>query len=285
MDNINWYPGHMKKTREMIEENQKKVDLVLEVLDARIVWSSKNPVINEILGEKSRVILLNKADLADEKITEEWVVFFRDKGINCKKVNGITGEGIKEVFRLLEREKEEKNRDREVKRPFRVMIVGVPNVGKSSLINRLTRSKGAKTGDKPGVTKGKQWLNMGKGMQLLDTPGILWPKFQEEKVALHLAFCNSIKDEIIDLEGLSIKLLDFLKGNYPQRLEERYGIEITTEDSVKLMEDIGGKRGFIMTGGRIDYLRTARAILEDFRSGKLGQISLESPAIEGGSFS
>ncbi|MBR5740653.1 MAG: ribosome biogenesis GTPase YlqF, partial [Firmicutes bacterium] len=199
INNINWYPGHMKKTRELIQQNLKLVDLVIEMLDARIPVSSRNPVINEITGSKRRIVILNKSDLADESSTKDWIRHFRKKGVEALTLNCDKGLGFKELYKVLERIQDEVNADRKLKKPLRMMVVGVPNVGKSSFINRLTGRKSAKTGDKPGVTRGKQWLSVENGMQLLDTPGILWPKFEDPKTGLYLAFCGSIKDEILDV--------------------------------------------------------------------------------------
>ncbi|MFR8073064.1 MAG: ribosome biogenesis GTPase YlqF, partial [Anaerovoracaceae bacterium] len=203
MENINWYPGHMKKTRELIKENLKLVDVVIEVIDARIPVSSRNPIIDQLIKDKPRIIVLNKSDLADENVSRQWREYFGSEGFAAISMNCVSGAGAKELFRILEKMSEEKNRGRAVQRPFRLMIAGVPNVGKSSLINRMTGKKSAQTGDRPGVTRGKQWLKLKNNMQLMDTPGILWPKFEDPKAGRNLAFCGSIKDEILDVPTLA----------------------------------------------------------------------------------
>ncbi|MBR6473014.1 MAG: ribosome biogenesis GTPase YlqF [Firmicutes bacterium] len=290
--NLNWYPGHMKKTRELIQENLKMVDLVIEVIDSRIPRSSRNPIIDELIQNKKRIIILNKSDLSDDKANDEWAKYFKAQGNLVLKLNSNRGDGVKELFKMLEKLQEEKNRDKALKKPLRMMIVGVPNVGKSSLINRMTGRKSAKTGDKPGVTKGKQWLSVDNGMQLLDTPGILWPKFEDPKVGLNLAFCGSIKDEIMDISELALELIKVLSVDYPELLIERYkldeilkdgdysetfGREIDGEQEAALanMEEIAKKRGFILAGKRIDYERTAKTLLDEFRSSAIGKITLE----------
>jgi ribosome biogenesis GTPase A len=275
MSSINWYPGHMKKTRELIQENLKAVDLILEVVDARIPRSSRNPILGELTKNKQKILVFNKSDLADEKATDHWLRALKKNGTEGVRMNAMSGRGIKELYGKMDFYREEKNRDREVKRPFRVMIVGVPNVGKSSLINRLTGRKSTQTGDRPGVTKGKQWLTMENGMQLLDTPGILWPKFEDPQAGKNLAFCGSIKDEIMDLETLALELIEFLSQHYPQLLMDRYGIDSISDTSLDTMEDIALKRGYIRAGKRFDYQRTARTVLDEFRSGQIGSITLE----------
>lgn len=277
MENINWYPGHMKKTRELIEENLKAVDVVVEVLDARIPVSSRNPILGGITAGKKRIIVLNKADLADDQATAEWAAALRGSG-NAEAVlamNSNSGEGVKALQSLLIRLRDEKNEGRERKRPLRLMIAGIPNVGKSSLINRLAGRKGAKTGNKPGVTRGKQWIALGEDIMLLDTPGILWPKFEDPKVGLDLAFCGSIKDEIMDLETLGLRLIEKLSAAAPDLLCARYRLDGLGETGLETMEAIASKRGFILSGKRIDYERTARTVLDEFRSGTIGKISLE----------
>ncbi len=290
--NINWYPGHMKKTRELIQENLKMVDLVIEVIDSRIPRSSRNPIIDELIQSKKRIIILNKSDLSDDRANNAWADHFRSQGNLVLKMNANRGDGVKELFRMLEKLQEEKNRDKALKKPLRMMIVGVPNVGKSSLINRMTGRKSAKTGDKPGVTKGKQWLSVDNGMQLLDTPGILWPKFEDPEVGLNLAFCGSIKDEIMDISELALELIKVLSRDYPELLVSRYKLdeilkdgdysdtferEIDGEQEAALanMEAIARKRGFILPGKRIDYERTAKILLDEFRSATIGKITLE----------
>jgi ribosome biogenesis GTP-binding protein YlqF len=299
METINWYPGHMKKTRELIRDNLKLVDLVVEVIDARIPVSSRNPIIDELIGNKPRIIALNKSDLADPKENEKWASHFNNKETRALAMNCMSGSGINGLFEALEKEQErilaekrklteENQTDNAVaatgdgairatrrNKPLRMMIVGVPNVGKSSLINRMTGKKSTQTGDRPGVTKGKQWLTLKNGMQLLDTPGILWPKFEDPDVGLNLAFCGSIKDEILDIADLGLALIKVLQEKYPQLLTERYNLEQVSEAPLDTMESIALKRGFILPGKRIDYDRCARTVIDEFRAGKLGKITLE----------
>ncbi len=277
IDNINWYPGHMKKTRELIRENLKMVDAVVEVTDARIPVSSRNPLIDEILGSKPRIIALNKSDLADSAGSKGWAAWFEQQGFAVVSMNASSGSGIKDLLRILEKMEKEKNAASAVKRPFRLMIVGVPNVGKSSLINRMSGRKSAKTGDKPGVTRGKQWIRLSNGMQLLDTPGILWPKFEDPKAGVNLAFCGSIKDEIMDLPTLGMELIGVLADQYPDLLIARYKLEEVGETPLETMEAMAMKRGCILPGKRIDYERIARLVLDEFRAGKIGRITLEQP--------
>ncbi len=275
IQNINWYPGHMKKTRELIAENLKMVDIVIEVIDARIPMSSRNPIIDELVKTKKRIIILNKSDLSDGKANEDWAGFFKKQGNIVLAMNCMSGAGVSQLYKLLGRLQDEKNEGQIRKKPLRMMIAGVPNVGKSSLINRMTGKKSAKTGDRPGVTKGKQWLGLENGMQLLDTPGILWPKFEDPEVGLNLAFCGSIKDEILDVATLALELIKVLQRDYPKLLQERYKLEEIDEDALTNMENIALKRGFILPGKRIDYERCGKTLLDEFRSGKIGNITLE----------
>ncbi|HHW94976.1 MAG TPA: ribosome biogenesis GTPase YlqF [Mogibacterium sp.] len=274
---INWYPGHMKKTREMIRDNLKAVDLVVEIIDSRIPASSRNPIIDEIISGKRRLVVLGKADLADEEETGKW----QEKISSSRSVSKVlalnlqTGENIKLLLKALDEEQRKRDREKSIKRPLRLMVVGVPNVGKSSLINRLTGRKSAQTGDKPGVTKGKQWLSLENGMQLLDTPGVLWPKFEDQKVGLNLAFCGSIRDEILDIQELGFELIKVLGIMYPDLLQERYKLDYISENPLDNMDNIAINRGFILSGKRIDYERTARTVLDEFRGGKIGRITLE----------
>jgi ribosome biogenesis GTPase A len=272
---INWYPGHMKKTKALIQENLKMVDIVLEVIDARIPVSSRNPIVDELIQRKPRIIALNKSDLADDKANQQWVKYFQDMDNSVVLINAMSGKGIPQLFRLLEDQRLEKNKDRLVKKPFRIMIVGVPNVGKSSLINRLTKKKSTQTGDRPGITKGKQWLTMENGMQLLDTPGILWPKFEDPDVGKNLAFCGSVKDEIMDLEDLAFELISLLSKHYGDLLIKRYKLVKIEDEPLATMEKIAEKRGFILSGNRFDYLRTARIVIDEFRAGIIGKVTLE----------
>lgn len=279
LDNLNWYPGHMKKTRELIKENLKLTDAVIEVIDARIPISSRNPIIGELLGNKKAIIAVNKEDLADKKATEDWLKYFKSQGKLAVATDCGDPNSIKNLFRIFDRLQDERDREKSRKRPLRLMIVGVPNVGKSSLINRLTGRKSTQTGDRPGVTKGKQWLTMTNGMQLLDTPGILWPKFEDKNVGLNLAFCGSIKDEIMDTESLCLKLIEELRVDYPNLLTERYKLDVIGEEALEIMESIAAKRGFILKGERIDYERTAKTVLGEFRAAKIGRMTLERPVL------
>ena len=275
IENINWYPGHMKKTRELIQENLKMVDLVIEVIDARIPVSSRNPIIDDLVKSKQRIIVLNKSDLSDGAANDAWAEELRKDGSIVLQMNCMSGQGVNQLFKTLTRLQDEKNKDQIRKKPLRMMIVGVPNVGKSSLINRMTGKKSAKTGDKPGVTRGKQWLALENGMQLLDTPGILWPKFEDPEVGLNLAFCGSIKDEILDMATLALELIKVLAADYPELIMERYKLDSLSEDGLENMEAIALKRGFILPGKRIDYERCAKTVLDEFRGGKIGRITLE----------
>ena len=279
IENINWYPGHMKKTRELIQDNLKMVDVVVELIDSRIPVSSRNPIINDLVGSKPRIIVLNKSDLSDPDANKKWKAFFsKETGENkTVLVDSMHGKGIKDLLSVMTGIENEINQDRVRQKKLRLMIVGVPNVGKSSLINRLTGRKAAQTGDKPGVTKGKQWLTLENGMQLLNTPGILWPKFEDPKVGISLAYCGSIKDEILDKETLALNLIELLQKEYPNLLKERYKLDELDEVPLENMDNIARKRGFILSGKRIDYERCARTVLDEFRSGTIGKITLEKP--------
>lgn len=276
LENINWYPGHMKKTRELIKDNLKAVDLVVEIIDSRIPVSSRNPIIDELISGKKRIVVLGKADLADEEETKKWKVKLANGDVAAVlALNLQSGENIKQLLRALEAEQEVRNAEKSIPRPLRLMIVGVPNVGKSSLINRLTGKRSALTGDRPGVTKGKQWLTLENGMQLLDTPGILWPKFEDPEVGLNLAFCGSIKDDILGIQDLGYELIRVLGESYPNLLMERYKLDEISEQAIENMDNIAIKRGFILSGKRIDYERTGRTVVDEFRGGKIGRITLE----------
>ncbi len=277
MDQINWYPGHMKKTRELIAENIKAVDVVAELVDARIPRSSRNPILHEIMGDKERLVLLNKSDLADTAENNRWLEHFHNNGEDALLINANTGEGIRNLLRDLE-DRKNRRTGRRANIPYRLMVVGVPNVGKSSFINRVTGRKSTQTGDRPGVTKGKQWLTIPGGMQLLDTPGILWPKFEDPKAGMNLAFCGSIRDEILDLETLALEFVTYMEANYPQLLMDRYKLDGLGDTSLETMEAIAAKRGFLMKGKRVDYTRTARTLLDEFRGGSIGKITLEKVA-------
>ncbi|WP_331722048.1 ribosome biogenesis GTPase YlqF [Alkalithermobacter paradoxus] len=278
---INWFPGHMKKTRELLKENLKLVDLVVELLDSRIPYSSKNPEIDKIIEGKPKVVVLNKADLADPQNLKLWKDYYADHNIKAVAVNTLTGEGINALIEECKNATKEKMealvRKGRKERPIRIMIVGVPNVGKSSIINRLTGRKSAQTGDRPGVTKGKQWVRLKGNLELLDTPGILWPKFEDERVALNLAFTRAIKDEILDIETLALKFIEKLSKVAPEKLIERYKVEIG-ETPLETMENIGRKRGCIVSKNELDYTRIANIVLNEFREGKIGKVTLEVPS-------
>jgi len=280
--NIQWYPGHMSKARKLILENLKLVDIVIEILDARIPYSSKNPDIDKLAAGKKRIIVMNKSDLADSKITSLWINYFNEQGYSAIEVNSINGKGVLQVEKLareLLKEKIERDKNRgRIFRPIRAMVVGIPNVGKSTFINKLVGKSSAKTGDRPGVTKGKQWIKIKKDFELLDTPGILWPKFEDKKVGLNLAYIGSIRQEILDNYNLSLELLDLLANRFPDSLKERYKLtDIESKTPTELLTEIGQKRGFLVKGGEVDYSRTSLMILDELRAGKLGYISLESP--------
>lgn len=266
----------MKKTSELIKENLKAVDAVVEVLDARIPFSSRNNSIGRLVGDsRQRIIILNKRDLADEAATAEWAERMSSEGI-VMDLNSSSGEGTAALSKLFTRLRDEKNEGRERKRPYRLMVVGIPNVGKSSLINRLTGSRSARTGNRPGVTRGKQWLNLGGDIMLLDTPGILQPKLENDEVGKNLAFCGSIKDEIMDLPSLGMELVERLSYICPDLLCARYRLDSVLGTPLETMEAIARKRGFILPGKRIDHERTARTVLDEFRAGIIGRITLES---------
>ena len=278
--NYQWYPGHMTKAKRMMQENIKLIDLIIEVVDARIPLSSRNPDIDELGKNKARLILLNKADLADERENEKWAAYFQEKGYYTVKLNAKSGAGIKNVLPVVMeacKEKLERDRKRGIKnRPIRAMVVGIPNVGKSTFINAFAGKACTKTGNKPGVTKGKQWIRINKNVELLDTPGILWPKFEDQSVGAKLAMVGSIKDEILNLEELSLELLGCLHEFYAGILEKRY--EITeSEDRVSMLTQIAENRKCIQKGNELDYGKAANLFLQEFRNGKIGRITLERP--------
>ncbi|MCG4578982.1 ribosome biogenesis GTPase YlqF [Clostridium cochlearium] len=278
---INWFPGHMAKTRRELKENLKMVDAIIEIRDARIVRASANPDIESICGNKPRIVLLNKSDLAEEKITNEWINALSGENIKVISINSLKDSGIKKIKNAIDElleDKNEKLRAKGLKNIVnRVMVVGIPNVGKSTFINRMAKSSIAKTGDRPGVTKSRQWIKTKIGVELMDTPGILWPKFQDEKVGLNLAFTGAIKDEIMDIETLALKLIERLSEDYAENLKQRYKLDELEEIPLDNMENIARKRGAILARGEIDYNRVATMILDEFRGGKLGRISLEKP--------
>lgn len=276
---INWFPGHMAKTRRQIQESLKLVDAVIEIRDARIVKSSANPQIDEICKDKPRVILLNKCDLAEDKVTKEWIEKLTTDNVKPLAVNCITGQGLKMIKITLDELLKEKH-DRQRKKGLvnivtRVMVVGIPNVGKSSFINKLGKNNITKTGDRPGVTKSKQWVKTSLGIELMDTPGVLWPRFEDETVGLNLAFTGAVKDEVIDIEELALRLVERLQTNNAERLMERYKLTEIMENPLDNLDNIAKKRGSVISRGNIDYNRVAVMLLDEFRGGKLGPISLE----------
>ena len=278
--NYQWYPGHMTKAKRMMEENIKLIDLIIEVVDARIPMSSRNPDIDELGKNKARLLLLNKSDLADPELNEAWSRFFQEMGFHVLKLNSRSGSGVKGVLPLVMeacKEKIERDRRRGIKnRPVRAMVVGIPNVGKSTFINAFAGKACTKTGNKPGVTKGKQWIRINKNLELLDTPGILWPKFEDQQVGARLAMVGSIKDEILNLEELSLELLGNLHRDYPGLVEKRYDIQ-ESETPLSMLEQIADNRKCIQKGGQRDYVKAANILLEEFRNGKIGRITLERP--------
>ncbi|WIV10842.1 ribosome biogenesis GTPase YlqF [Proteiniborus sp. MB09-C3] len=279
--NINWYPGHMKKTKDLISNNLKLVDLVIELLDSRIPYSSKNPDIDKLISNKPRIVIMNKSDLSNEKANYKWIRYYKSKAQPVVLANSISNIGIGNIINEANRAVEEKLQLREQKgirnTSIRAMIVGIPNVGKSTLINSLAGRKGAQTGNRPGVTKGKQWIKLKGNIELLDTPGILWPKFDDKNVALNLAFTGAIKDEIMDIETLALKLIERLRDKEQGLLENRYNIKIENDEPIEIMEKIAFKRGCLLKKEEIDYTRASHLILDEFRRGLIGQITLEYP--------
>ena len=279
--NIQWYPGHMTKTRRQIEADLKQVDAVCEIVDARIPMASRNPDIDSICGLKPRIIVLNRMDLADPDMTKRWTAYFRKKGMavlstDCKSRRGI-GE-FTPAARTACAEKLQRDAARGMNRPLRVMVVGIPNVGKSTLINQISGRKGAKAENRPGVTRGKQWVTVDSGLQLLDTPGILWPKFEDPNVGLLLASTGAVKEDVIDLEELACRLMELLHRFYPQALQERYKVEAPVgTPGYELLEMAGKNRGFLLARGEIHTERMAKVLLDEYRSGKLGRFTLEAP--------
>lgn len=278
---INWFPGHMRKTQREIKENLKLVDAVIEIRDARIPRSSANPDIDKLLEGKPRIILLNKSDLTDSRVTKEWIQYLTNENVRVLEVNCLKGDGLKAIkpalMNLLKEKHDRLKAKGMAKIITRVMVVGIPNVGKSTFINKMARNNIAKTGDRPGVTKSKQWIKTAIGIELLDTPGVLWPKFEDDTTALNLAFTGAIKDEIMDIEELALKLVERLQGSYESQLKERYKLPEVFENPLDTLDAIGKKRGTLISGGQIDYNRIAVILLDEFRGGKIGKISLERP--------
>lgn len=279
--NIQWYPGHMTKTRRQIEADLKLVDAVCEIVDARIPISSRNPDIDAICGNKPRIIILNRMDLADPSATKQWSAYFRSKGIacvacDCKSRKGING-FVPAVQSVLQ-EKIQRNAAKGMNKPVKIMIVGIPNVGKSTFINQISGRKGAKAENRPGVTRGKQWVTVDPTLLLLDTPGILWPKFEDPNVGMMLAYTGAVKEDVIDLEELACRLIELLYSRYPDAIKERYRIEATDgTPGYELLEEAGRKRGYLMARGEINTERMAKVLVDEYRSGKLGCFTLEFP--------
>lgn len=278
---LQWYPGHMAKTRRLIEENLKLIDVVVEIRDARIPLSSRNPCFDDILGKKPKLIVLNKSDLADKNITKEWIEWYKKKGVRVIPISCTTGMGVSNIFaeaRETIKDKIAREKEKGLKRTVKIMMVGIPNVGKSTLINRLIGKTSAKTGDRPGVTKGKQWLRLKNEIELLDTPGILPPKFEDQNIARNLAYTGAIKDEIMNIELLAYSLVDFLKINYAAELAGRYKIsDFENKEGYEIVDMIGRKRGCVISGGEIDLERASNLVIDEFRACRIGNISLEKP--------
>ena len=276
--NVQWYPGHMTKAKRQMQEDLKLIDLIIELVDARVPLSSRNPDIDQLGQNKSRLILLNKADLADERQNEAWKEYFQSKGFHVVKVDSRNGAGMKTIQNVIQeacKEKIERDRRRGIKnRPIRAMVAGIPNVGKSTFINTFAGKACAKTGNRPGVTKGKQWIRLNKNVELLDTPGILWPKFEDQEVGIRLAFVGSIKDDILNMEELALKLIDYLKERYTGLLEKRYGIS-EAGNAVEILGAIAKARGCLKKGEELDYTKASGLLFDDFRGGKIGRITLE----------
>lgn len=275
-----WYPGHMTKAKRAMQEDIKLIDVIIELVDSRVPFGSKNPDIDTLANGKSRILLMNKYDLADKAVSDKWTKYYEEKGYFVATVNSKNGRGVKAVNDVIQKackEKIERDRKRGIlNRPIRAIIVGIPNVGKSTFINSFAGKACAKTGNKPGVTKGKQWIRLNKNVELLDTPGILWPKFEDQQVGLNLAFIGSIKDELYNIYELSLLLLDYLIKNYPDAVADFYEIE-NSDSNNELLERIAIKRGCIKSGAEYDLDKAAKCLVDDFRNGRIGKISLEIP--------
>ena len=278
--NVQWYPGHMTKAKRMMQENIRLIDVMVELVDARVPLSSRNPDIDGLARDKYRIIVLNKADMADEEITSLWETYYKEKGFYTARVNSRSGKGIREVKKLIMeacRKKKERDKKRGIlNRPVRAMVAGIPNVGKSTFINSFAGKACTKTGNKPGVTKGKQWIKINRDVELLDTPGILWPKFEDQMVGLRLSWIGSIREEVLSVREVAAERLEFLKAEYPEKLQGRYEV-VTDEDGSAMLETIARTRGCLLKGNQLDFQKAARLVLDEFRSVKLGQISLEKP--------
>lgn len=278
---IQWFPGHMAKARRQVTEKLKLIDIIFELVDARIPLSSRNPMIDDIIQHKPRLVLLNKADMADKVITKEWIEYFKAREIKALAINSQAGSGMKEIVSASQEiltEKFDRMKAKGVKpRAIRAMIVGIPNVGKSTLINRLAKKNIARTGNTPGVTKAQQWIKVGKELELLDTPGILWPKFEDQEVGLKLALTGAIKDSILNLQDVAIYGLRFLEVRYPQRVKDRFHLEEFPEDIAEFFDQIGKNRGCLMGKGEVDYDKVTEIIIREIRTEKMGPLSFEQP--------
>lgn len=279
--NINWYPGHMAKAKKLINENLKLVDMVIELLDARIPASSTNPDFQNMFQNKTRVVVLNKSDFADPEKTKLWMEYYENQGVKTLTINSLDKQDIRQmkkaVFELADQKRKEIKQRRGINKTIRAMVVGIPNVGKSTLINQFSGTTKAKTGDRPGVTKGKQWVKVTTYFELLDTPGLLWPRLDDERTGLHLAYTGSIKEEIIDLEGICYRFLEEMAQLYPQILLERYRLETLDKKGYELLEDIAKNRGWLQSGGIPDLNRASKQVLDEYQSGALGRTTLELP--------
>lgn len=278
--NIQWFPGHMTKTRRYIEKNISLVDIVAETVDARCIRASQNPDFDKLLANKKRLMIITKCDLADPDVTSRWVNYFKNCGRECVLVSNPTGKGVKEILPAVRRalsDKIERYANKGMKMTIRMMIAGVPNSGKSTLINSLCGKRAVVAEDRPGVTRGGQWVTLSSDVELLDTPGILWNKFEDVQVGLNLAFTGAVKDDVIDIETLALELIKTLAEKYPDAIPNRFGIDITDAEPLEIYEMICKRRGFILRGGDYDYERCAKILVDEFRAGKLGRISLEAP--------
>ena len=279
--NLNWYPGHMAKTKKQIIEDLKLIDIVVEILDARMPLASVNPDIQNYIKDKKKIIILNKSDLADENITNEWIKYYKSKGINAIAIEANNGKGIPKVIDCIKNEyksiQEKYIKKGRIGKAIRIMVLGIPNVGKSTFINKLAKRNTAKVGNKPGVTKQKQWIKIDNNIELMDTPGMLWPRLDDQELAMHLAFVGTIGENSIDNEEIAYYLIEYLKNTYPNKLKERYNVELAEKETMDIINEIAKKRGAIISGGNINMQKVSDIILNEFRSGKLGRITIELP--------
>lgn len=279
--NINWYPGHMAKTKKQIIEDLKLIDIVVEILDARMPLASVNPDIQNYIKDKKKIIILNKSDLADENITNEWIKYYKSKGINAIAIEANNGKGIPKVIDCIKSEyksiEDKYIKKGRIGKAIRIMVLGIPNVGKSTFINKLAKRNTAKVGNKPGVTKQKQWIKIDNNIELMDTPGMLWPRLDDQELAMHLAFVGTIGENSIDNEEIAYYLIEYFKNTYPNKLKERYNVELDAKETMDIINEIAKKRGAIISGGNINMQKVSDIILNEFRSGKLGRITIELP--------